>query len=477
MNVKITRIKSAIVLLLTGMLLSQCTKFDTTTLGTDLIPGSDGISTFDTTLNIIANNYDDVENCDSIGKGDFLASGIIANNPFFGKTLGEMYFELKPEIYPLGIPNHDDGGLTIDSVVMVLDYVGSYGDSSKPQKLNVFELSENLDFNTHYKTCESLAAEQTILGSATFQPVSLRDSVHAFQEDAANQIRIPLSIEFGQNILDNAADLKNDSLFKEFFKGFAVLPDAAEGGEALNYFNLSGSNSGVRIYTTSVFNSEKDTSIIFLKYTATSAQANYISKERGVSEISQHLNQQPQGDSLIFIETYPSGSYAQLKIPNLSSFPNAAVSLAELVIEQVYDPAGASFTTPSLLFLDIKDTSGSYIPIPCDFTSSEISAGFTTLGGRPFSGVDAGNQHIVKYKFNIPRYVQTILTRKDENATIRLRAPFYLEMEGASYVDRCGQLIQFNAFPANPSGKGGVKLNGTNNLPGSIKLHIVYSAL
>ena len=38
-------------------LLTACTKIDTTHLGSDLIPSVDNVNTFETTLDVVANNY------------------------------------------------------------------------------------------------------------------------------------------------------------------------------------------------------------------------------------------------------------------------------------------------------------------------------------------------------------------------------------------------------------------------------------
>ena len=59
---------------------------------------------------------------------------------------------------------------------------------------------------------------------------------------------------------------------------------------------------------------------------------------------------------------------------------------------------------------------------------------------------------------------------------LRLQAPYNI-VNQASYTDRCNQLISPFNFPLNNIAEGGVKLNGTNNTPGRLRLHIIYSTL
>lgn len=463
-------------MLLLSILFVQCTKIDITSVGSGLIPGVDNIHTFDTTLSIIANNFDDASSCDSIGPRDLLASGIISNDPLFGSMKGEMYFNFKPSAFPVTLPTHDSLSMVVDSVVLVLKYSHSFGDTNMVQKLRVYNLLLGMKHDSIYKTCNRMAYDPDLLGEATFVPARLRDSVHVYKEDDANQLRIKLDNSLGVQFIENQKNLTSDSVFNLMFRGLAVVPDEATGGNALNYFNLSSASSRISIYTTSVRDTIKDTSVINLSMTSFSSQANYIEKDRGTSEITQHLSNDPAGDEFLYIQSYPGGSYAKLKIPGLESFPNNVVNRAELIIQQEYDPAAEGFAAPGLLYLDIKDTAGNYIPIPCDFTISQLQAGFPNLGGGAKKVMDNNGKQIVKYTFNITRYVQSILTKKAANSEIRLRAPFYVE-NAKAYLDRCGQLVNPFSYPVNAISDGEVKLKGTGSSPSAIRLHVIYSKL
>lgn len=458
-----------------------CTKIDTTNLGQGLIPVVDNIHTFDTTLTVIANNMDDLSLCDSIERADLHALGIIAGDPLFGNTTASIYMELKPGSYPFAFPASDAGTFAIDSVVLVLKYANSYGDTNALQKVEVFPLLDKFKVDSSYTTCNVFNYDNSNpLGEQFYYPRSFKDSLHGFEEDAANQLRIPINSSLIQKFIsDSAAMFKTDSAFQTLFKGFAIVPGQATGGQTLNYFDLSSPETRLAIYVRTSVGSTKDTSMINFTFTDYSGEANSIVRERGTSEITNHLSNSPTGDSLLYIQTSP-GSYAQLKIPGLTGLSNRVINRAELIVEQEYSASTFDniLTAPTNLYLDTKDTStnGTYIPVPCDFSSAELSNNFASMGGGAKTITNAAGNAVTRYVFNISRYVQSIATKGTNNDVLRLSAPYFIHNNN-TYVDRCGQGIGAFDFQRNRAGAGRVKLNGTNNTPSRIRLHIIYSVL
>lgn len=475
--------KSQYKIAVTGILISfffvlGCTKIDTTKLGQDLIPTVDNINTFDTTLNVIATNFDDPNTCDSIVASDLHALGIISNDPLFGKTSANIYLELKPSSFPFTFPDHDTDSLFLDSAVLVLQYSHSFGDTNILQKAQVFQLADNFIYDTVFTTCNVFNYTNILLGEKSYYPKDLKDSLHAFRENANNQLRIPISNSLIQTFINNPANLVSDSAFRSFFKGFAIVSDQATGGQALNYFDLTSTNTRLSIYTRSSKANVKDSSIIDFPLTVNSGQANSITRERGNSEITNHLSHPADGDSLIYIQTSP-GSYALLRIPGLSGLSNRVINRAELVIQQDYSVSSLDniFQAPINLYLDTKDTTtGKYKPVPCDFSQTELTTNFGHLGGTAKKVTDASGNLVNRYTFNISRYVQSIVTQGKSNSILRLSAPYYVVVPTA-YIDDCNQGIPAFRFPKNNIAQGRVRLNGTNETPTSIKLRIVYSTL
>jgi Domain of unknown function (DUF4270) len=474
-----TALPKYIFLILAGW---SCTKIDTTKLGANLIPVVDNIHTFDTTLDVIANNFDPLS-CDSVYRADLHALGIIPADPYFGKTTAAIYFEVKPSFFPFNFPTSDKDSLLLDSVVLVLHYSGSYGDTTMPQKAQVYPLLAEFRSDSNYTTCNAFGYDNSeLLGEQSYIPVRLTDSVHAFREASNNQLRIKLSNSFAQGFIqDSALIFKNDTTFKAYLKGLAIITDPSFGANAINYFDLGNTDTRLSFYLRSSVSGVKDTSVIDFALTNLSGEANSVIHERGSSEITSHLTHPAAGDSLIYIQTAP-GSYAELKIPALSTLSNRVIHRAELIVDQAYSPLPSDIylTTPDFLYLDTKDTStnGTYIPIPCDFSisSQQTQPDFAYFGGTKKIVSDGSGHQLSRYVFNISRYVQSIVTKASNNATLRLQAPYTISNQ-ASYVDRCNQLVSQFVFPLNNIAKGGIKINGTNNTPTRLRLHIIYSAL
>jgi hypothetical protein len=456
-----------------------CTKIDTTTLGQGLIPPIDNIHTFDTTYNVIAINYDSTQ-CDTVNRSGLQALGMINNDPLFGSTAANIYFEFKPQYFPYNFPTADANSIVIDSAIMVLSYSHSYGDTNQLQKVNIYQLSDTFDVAQNYTTCKVLDYDNSVLlGEKSFYSWVLKDSVHAYDEDAANQLRIPVSLAFAQKfITDSAQIFRSDKDFVNYFKGFAVVPDPSAAGNALNYFDLTQSH--LSFYIRYKNNSTDDTTVVDLALSDNCGLSNSIVHDYGTSEITNHLSQPETGDSLIFIQTSP-GNFALLHIPALTGLSNRVINRAEIIIDQDYSPNSLNdiFPAPINLYVEVKDSSinnDQYIPVPCDFSSNELQTGFQYLGGQRSFTTNSSGQSIAEYRLNITRYVQSIVTKGKKNLTFRLKAPNLIN-NNITYFDWCGQgIAPFSVLRNNPA-EGRVVLNGTNNTPMHIRLHVVYSTL
>ena len=456
-----------------------CTKIDTTTLGQNLVPTVDNIHTFDTTFSVIAVNYDSTE-CDTVHRANLQALGIISTDPLFGSTNANVSVELKPSYYPYYFPPADANSFQIDSAVMVLNYSHSFGDTNALQKVNVYQLSDTFNISSSYTTCRVLGYDNSVLlGEKTYYPWVLKDSIHARDGDFANQLRIPISKTLIQDfITDSAQIFRSDSDFVNYFKGFALVSDEPIGGEALNYFDFT--TSQLQVYLRYTNGGTADTTVINFGLSGYSGLSNSIVHDRGTSEITTHLTHPASGDSLLYIQTGP-GTYALLTIPSLSGMSNRVINRAEIIVDQEYSDNSLNniFPAPLNLYLETSDPSinnGKYIPIPCDFTGAELSNNFQYMGGQQINTTNSAGQSISEYRLNITRYAQAIVTKGKQPNILKLSAPQYVINTGA-YTDWCGQGIGPFSASRNVISDGRVVLNGTNNTPTRIRLHLVYTKL
>jgi hypothetical protein len=474
---------------------TACTKIESTTIGTGLIPPIDGVTTLDTTLDVITNNYiNPLADSARVYKTNDHVIGVVNDDPLFGKTVAKAYFELKPTYYKYSFPN--DKTVQADSAVLILSYRGAWGDTLTPQNWEVRELDEKLTGDTSY-TVSTTFSTGTLLGTKTIDIPRLRDSVNYGFENAANQIRIKLSSSFANRLIkqyDSAAGhpYESDSLFREAFKGFAVMPAPGSGGNALIRINLLDTNTKLALfynYENKDTSGKIETAVNYFRFntgsTATvSGSANYVKRNYSGSQFTQYFANTDRNDSLVFIQTAP-GTFATVKIPGLRGLPNMIIHRAELQTYQAPEMSdNLLLAPPNYLLLSIYDSTNKVqTNIPNDFTITSNLPNISSFGGYPIDKNVDPYGVIKTYTFDLSRYVQGIVTRKDSSYTLRLSAPSNDSLRYISpYPATSASATTFFVTPsaANAIGVGRVRLGGGGMYPGSqlrMRLRIVYSRI
>ncbi len=460
---------------------SYCTKIKGTDIGAELIPAVDNVYTFDTSFEIQGTNYLVPDSAlprlgrDASGNtGDYIL-GYISNNFQFGKTKASIYVEFKPIVYPLTYENVSDS-LYFDSAFLCLRYTNTFGDTNALQTISVYRINELLKGDSAYQTNKTVSYAEK-LGSSTFAPSSLNDSLFLLGQRINNQLRIRINDQFASKFLSfdtsKSSPLNNDSTFRDYLKGFAVVPEVNGTANALMSINVSDTASYFRIYYRVMKNGKLDTTFKNLKLNRAlpSAAVNLIQRDYSGSEIERHLSKKPKGDSLVFIQATP-GSYAMLNIPGIDDFKkskgNVMVHLAELQFQEVQTPGRQPglFYAPFYLYGEIYDTASKAVyPFLSD---AFINGSFDdqSFGGLRTYKTDNTIQQGAKYKMNITRYVQGIITKNFPNMPIKLSAPYSVRYE---------QL--YITFALNNLCTGNVVLGGGNNSTNKMKLRLVYSKL
>ena len=476
------------------LFLASCRRINQSTeLGNDLIPPIDNINTFDTTLIALAFN-DSIRFADDsirMGEGGEHFLGLINNDPFFGRTDARIFAQIKPSGFGL-YPFARRDSVKIDSLVLVLDYIETWGDSNVPQAVRVYEItSSHFSDDTIYLIREEPVAYSQILsensaGQVIF-PRDLNDSVKAFRDTSVNQLRLRLDTNLARRFFnyDTINAYKSDSLFNVNFRGFAIRSE--NNGNAIMGFNLQGANTKLAFYYRHPKgNGTGDTAkVTYFTFTPVSASANYIKRDYSGFPFAMSVGGSLP-DPFIFIQKTP-GTFATIKIPGLGNLSNRVVHRAELIFEQAYHPLDAVFTAPEALFLDAFDTSlNAFRTIPYDFGFGVTGPNFLSFGSIGKSATDPFGNPIKVWKFNISRYVQHIFTKQLPVFDLRLTAPFFPYYNKEAYFGHPPTLFDPRTanfdFPVNPTiAKGRVRLFG-NNGPGDInsqrlRLRIIYSKL
>lgn len=452
-------------------LLFSCKKInEATTLGGDLIPAVDNVNTFEVFLDAQTSNHLAVDST-KVLYSDALALGDI-NDPEFGPTHAGFDFNVTPATtgsYPFLVTD----SLQIDSVVLSLSYSGSYGDTNSMQTVRVFEIDPNTNFraDTFYRYTDpasDFATAGTELGSASFFPRDLNDSVTVTRPKDTSKVVNVLRIRFHDNSLgerfaqydttnSSKGGFRSDSIFRTLFKGLAVKAD--NGGNALSYYNLADvTNTRLIVYFRAIKNGDTTWSSVNFIHSV-NGQSNYIQRQ-----FSSNLS--TGGSDQVYIQGAP-GSYASIVIPGLDAMSNKVIHRAEIIATRIPSQSDNIFTPPSRLLLDRISGDSSYL-----FEKDLVLGNDGSIGYDLFGGTLASNN---LYRFNITRYVQSIVTRHQRNDTLRIWAPmrayeFASNQAGGSYIQ-----IPVN----NRIAWGRVVLAGGNYADPNarLRLRIVYSNL
>ncbi|MCW3087857.1 MAG: hypothetical protein JWQ78_1243 [Sediminibacterium sp.] len=471
-----------------------CTRISSTDIGGSLIPDIDGVITRDTLLDVITDSFDDTDTA-RIYRGDNHLVGAITFDPLFGKTTASMFFEMKPPSFPYFIPGNKDS-LKIDSVVLILGYAGSYGDSTQPLRLTVSEidqstpLDETITYPSNYPNVKPVSVGAALAPTFSIDIRRLGDSVKNRFENAKNQVRLRLNTSVAQRFLktyDSTNAYRSDSAFRSYFAGFAITPTASSPANALLKINLVDTNSKFALYysSSSTGATQRDTSVAYFSFGAlTSGDANFVMRDRTGSEVSRHLTTTSKPDSLVYLQTTP-GTYVRIRIPGLQGLSNRIIHRAELIAEQVPDDANLNTTEKQmlppryLLLTRIDSVSKTKHNLPNDYVLSADGPNITTFGGYLASKAATGYDKIYAYNFNISRYVQGIVTRKDTSYTLRLSAPTNDSLLYTPPYPNNTVTQPYYTSPAigNDAGDGRVRLGGGTHSRFRMRLRIIYSRI
>lgn len=464
------------------LFLANCTKIKGTDIGAELLPAIDNITTFDTTFEVIATTEITPDSLlprlgrDANGNAGQYILGHIANDPQFGKTTASIFMELKPPSFPYFFQNTADS-LYLDSVVLCLRWTNTFGDSNALQTINVHRVTDLLNVATAYNTNKSVRYGD-LIGSKTFAPKKLNDSVVLFRQTRVNQLRIRLNNSFARSLLafDTSARSPyfNDTLYREFFKGFALVPQTSgTSANALMSFAMSDTSTHLRIYYRYDKSGVRDTTYRDFKFNGLypGAGVNNIQRVYNGSEASLHIGSKPKGDSLVYLQSAP-GTYALLKIPGLDEFKkkkgNVMVHLAQLSMEEVNTPGKRPglFDTPEFLYLEFLDSiNNAYLPFLTDaFLDGQFEPIF--FGGTRKYIKDFNNNVVSSYNMNITRYLQGIITRNTPNFQLKLFAPYALRYEELLIT-----------FALNNLARGNVVVGGGTHSTKKMKFRVIYSKL
>ena len=454
----------------------SCQKIDTTDLGVGLIPSVDNITTFDTTMDVVTDNIY-LPDSTSITRADNHALGYL-EDPEFGNTNASIYFDVQPatsSTYPF---TNKDSEKFIDSVVLSIAYTSLYGDSNSVQRIRVMEIAPAASFrdslyglsHANFPVLQTPLGEQTVNFTTLNDPSVIRKGKDTALVTEQNLLRIKLNNSFGQRLAgyDTTNAYRNDSMFNQSFRGFALMIDSVNSPrkKALAYFGLSdNAKTRLTVYYRISNSGVMDTTFTEFVYKNQVAKgANLLRRNITNTNYQRNIAAVSTNKSKLYIQSAP-GSYATVRVPGLASLSNRLIHKAELIIEKEPSAEDNLLGTPTL-FLDMIDSARKVIrAVPLDF-STDLSG---TYNAATFGGTLVNN----KFSFNLTRSLQAVVTKKEPVYTYRLYAPYGTYPIYYPYSVPTGSPIFVNTT----IGSGRTVVGGGSSTTHKMRLRIIYSKI
>jgi hypothetical protein len=493
-NYIVKRISVFVVFL--SILSSACTRVNNSELGLGLLPSLDAINTKDTVIDVETETVDIPDSLIVYGSDNQIL-GEINNDPQFGTTKATMFFQMLPDFFPYFIQGSKDS-IIVDSAVLTLKYAGFYGDTSKPIKINLHQIdpSTPLDISKYYPAnfpeFYGIQSGVAMANPVTINLARIGDSIINRYEASQFQIRIKLFDKYARMFIkefDSNNAYRSDTTLRKFFPGFALSVDPSANNNGLLRFNMLDTNTKLALYYKTNYSStglvgKVDTTVVKMRFRlSANGYANFIKRDRTGSEVSRHFGK--ANDSLVFVQTSP-GTGVKIKIPALKSFTNRIIHRAELIAEQVPDDATLNtietqMLAPKYLLLAAYDANSSKVlrSVPNDYQTIANSEAFVRFGGFQTIKALNGYNSVASYNFNITRYVQGVISRKDSTFDFRISAPVN---DSIRYIppypnNTIAGVEYITTSTANQPAIGRVRLGGGKHSRFRMRLRIYYSDL
>ncbi len=324
----------------------------------------------------------------------------------------------------------------LDSLVMYLRYNGElFGDSLSVQKLHIYELTQDIFYDSVYHSNSSFQAGQFDYADLSFVPaphdsVVLGEGVLADTLPPMMMINLSnISSELGQKILDaDTASLADNDEFVKYFKGLYLASEPVSSKGALFAVNFMLRNSQMIVY----YSNDEDGDSLQYRLNVTSSSARINTYQHDYSLSPQDFKQQVlQGDTTLGkAKLYVQGAGGVktiIQIPDIHDYTHSsqiAINEAKLVLPGLDN--NPAYPPSRLALVKIRED-GKYEPLIDQYEGEEY------FGGTYHKSTNS-------YTFRITRYMQSIFTGDEPNYGL------YLFVSGAS-VNPESYVIRGNKSP------------------------------
>lgn len=390
--------------------ISSCKK--DTSLGADILPKDDLLNVkFSDTFSLFSKTLTDT----------FLRSDKLAKNYLGVINDSKFGFQKASIVMELDKPNtvYDDTlntSYTVDSVVLFLRYTSFYGDTTVPQSFDVSTISNKInETSLYYSNTTQFPASSYLGGLSNYYFTPNSNPVHLNRTDSVGitrVLRVKLNSSLGNTIIGLGQNtLRDSAAFKNAFPGI-IIENSTSNGKGMAEVDINSSYSSIAIFYKDKYGASKDMRL----YTSLLRNTSGIlsSKPNGVNLFSNILSTDIQNttasglvsDSVNYI-LGQGGSLVRLSLPTLGNLGKIAVNKAVISVNQIQQNAN-SLAPPNYLILLKRNSAGNL----------DVLATSDGVGILDSTSIDNLGNKIVRYDFNITRYIQAISTGSEINSDL-----------------------------------------------------------
>ncbi len=308
------------------------------------------------------------------------------NDPIFGRSTANLLTQLRLS------SNNVDFGVNpqIDSAMLLLKYQDYYGDTSALQSMRIYELTQNLFFDSTYYSNLNMTGfynPAVTVGDFSYYPKPGQDSV-----------LIRLFDEFGNKLLNtDTANLSDNTAWLAFFKGLYFESQPVEQGGSIIYFDLTGGKSRLTFY---YHNDANDSLQYEVVINSNCSWVNLFSHNYSGTPITNQINDSIDTHPEVYLQSMGGlRSHLKLELPDsiMDKIDSGiTINKAELIFTMPDDPTVSSFERPTSLRIFNAGATGKN-----EFIDDLL------LGEAYYGG--SFNSQTSTYRFNIGRHLQNIL--------------------------------------------------------------------
>ncbi len=308
-------------------------------------------------------------------------------DPVFGTTCADFISQVR---LSSELVFSDDP--VIDSLIVFLEVIDSYGDTNSIMEINVHELKKDVYIDSAYYSNfnqEDLFYEN-VVGSANYDAYD-------------TLIKIYMNIPFAERIIADTNILISQDDFVQEVKGLYFTSDIQSGNGVITTLNLLSYSSEMMLF---FHYPSSDTLYYSFSISQSSARINMYSHDFSTADPAfgiTHLNDNIE-DSVSYVQGL-SGAFTKFSFPTLENWRDSlpiAINNAELVVNlSTDDPYSSEFTPPDYLDIKILDDEGNFETIYDLVLGREYFGGNLTEGIYTFNITDFVHKYLAEY-YNDP---------------------------------------------------------------------------